>query len=498
MTRFYFVWQGPATEIKFKLKGKIGIYGAMIEKLAVGANFIPSDLNEYLLFLEKSTPRPPSNTIGSGNDIGAFFKYFIYNLYGIKGEFKTVYFNSANPNVLAYFALDSEKENEKRLSCGNTPCWTLQDDSRNNITRYKNSQSLESVNLYKFFRAELIKYIGQVQSYNAFKNLPNGDWFPILYNDYNGKMILRKISETNTSTSFRMDEKLWESDSEPETSFYRSVIDEVRDLMIKFNSFSFNETVIERKSVAFPVGYPDDRLKPIPPSELNKIAFSGKLTKPETLYIQAGYARYYPFVNADQTPKLKGYFYENSNFASIRNYNIVNDNLSVRIAFPNNKEDINKMGEIAANDIIVFNDIQRAGLTKLLKNNNSFTFEKIINTKVFLNNCFYKVSKEVNLTLKGTFLEARKRISDVWRVEIKRFPASPSAFNIFTSATSSPFPSFQVSNFGTAKDNTFKNLYLKVTYNRDPNINFINEDEAKITLFISSEGQTLSESSILI
>jgi hypothetical protein len=453
----------------------IYIYGAQIENVTNNNNYltnstiIPSAYRKILV-VDDSTLDANSEVIrnyyslyGSPNNVitkSAAFTFFIYKLYNIKGKFLRK--NSGSVASYLTFAPDDE-EDIKNLPFE----FPISTNSVKNINKYKGKLLNNNLNIFKFFDEQ----IGPI--------LVNS---PFLYTDFEKLYIENK----NNIITFEKTHLL-----------YSEAIIEIIDLLSTYRNFSYinyteNLNTARAKNYIMPIGGGSTIYKPIQDNVLDTIAFSGYLQKPIDLHIQAGYGRYYPYEDNNQISQLFGYFCETESFFTINNSNVINDNRSVvDTFFPGQREDI-----IARPSTKISSENPK--LTRILKYDNSLNFTKDINSSVYLNNCFFKELRSTGVDLFATFYQAKKRIGDVWKIEIKN--SIDDVNNVYTSAPSiNPNLSvYNIQNIGLTKNNQINNLYVKITHNENENLNFTEEDSAKITLSVISDTQVKDSSTIFI
>jgi hypothetical protein len=420
------------------------IYGAQIEDVSnynLSINNIP--VSEYL-------PVTTEQLITGLNITNItdklLFTFFIFKLHNIEGQF------SLN-NGLKFQALNPDDVKKYTY---------IELDANGIINKYKGRSIDLNLNIYKFF-IDKIKPV-----------LVNS---PFLYTNFNTLYI----ENIDNITTFEKNDK-----------DYAEGVAEIIELLLNNKPFSYRNYRENNINYNMPIGGGATIYKPIQDNVLDTIAFSGYLQKPIDLHIQAGYGRYYPYEDNNQISQLFGYFCETESFFTINNSNVINDNRSVvDTFFPGQREDI-----IARPSTKISSENPK--LTRILKYDNSLNFTKDINSSVYLNNCFFKELRSTGVDLFGTFYQAKKRIGDVWKIEIKN--SIDDVNNVYTSAPSiNPNLSvYNIQNIGLTKNNQINNLYVKITHNENENLNFTEEDSAKITLSVISDTQVKDSSTIFI
>lgn len=378
-----------------------------------------------------------------------FFTFFIFKLHNIKGSFYRPY----NNYKLAYVAMDGEDLKKYDYIKIEQPT-TASYNGYYNIIQYKGAAVNSNLNIYKFF-IDNIKPI-----------LVNS---PFLYTDFN-TLYIENINDI----------LIFEKNNET----YAEAVTEIIQLLLNNKPFSYRNNM--------PIGGGNTQYTIIPNKDLDTICFSGYLQNPTDLHVQAGYGRYYPYEENGNRSELFGYFCETERFFTIKNSFIVSDNQSVfDTFFPELKQEINRRPSTKISD-------PNPKLTRIIKNDDTLNFNKNINQSIYLNNCFFKELKTTTLDLFGVFYEAKKNISDVWKIEIKNSPDDSQ--NIYTSPVKALITrkDYNPKDIGQSKTNEMNNVYLKVTHKENEIFNFAEEDSVKITLSISSENQLKNTSSLFI
>jgi hypothetical protein len=366
------------------------------------------------------------------------FTFFIFKLHNIEGQF------SLN-NGLKFQALNPDDVKKYTY---------IELDANGIINKYKGRSIDLNLNIYKFF-IDKIKLV-----------LVNS---PFLYTNFN-TLYIENIDNITT----------FEKNNET----YAEAVTEIIQLFLNNKPFSYRNNM--------PIGGGNTQYTIIPNKDLDTICFSGYLQNPTDLHVQAGYGRYYPYEENGNRSELFGYFCETERFFTIKNSFIVSDNQSVfDTFFPELKQQINRRPSTKISD-------PNPKLTRIIKNDDTLNFNKNINQSIYLNNCFFKELKTTTLDLFGVFYEAKKNISDVWKIEIKNSPDDSQ--NIYTSPVKALITrkDYNPKNIGQSKTNEMNNVYLKVIHKENEIFNFAEEDSVKITLSISSENQLKNTSSLFI
>lgn len=406
------------------------------------------------------------------------FSFFIHSLYGLDGNFY---------GINNFFAVnDFDLREARRKSCGGEyDCFVM---ARNefkssieawrtyyeSIVEYKGQRLGGTITpassvyighgIFKFFMSEIWPLISEN---NLGKILDNN--FPIVFTDFD-KLYLK---HANGEKQFEKNDPI-----------YGEGIVEIIDLLLKYNSFTYEKKTFNNKNYYLPISY-QGNYKPIEDSNLSDVVFSGYLSNKLDLNIQAGYCRYYPYDSSTNASKsqLFGYFYETENFFDVLNPDLVysqqNEGTTFinSAIFPNQKEKINFRPKKDFNGNITTNQ-----LVRLIKNNSVLSFSKYLNTTVYVSRCFFKETRQVQVNLSGVFYNLEKRISDVWSVKL---------FNTENSTVDPEYQNpntdvvtyfYKTDNIGKIKDGTEQSLYLEVVYNHDPYLQFEEPDKALIIL----------------
>lgn len=433
-----------------------------------------------------------SSTQNKGFFKSSAFSFFIHSLYGLKGSFYSIY------NFFKPFDLDLR--NSRIQTCSNG-CFNIVDKiyqavQYEEIDKYGSktinySTPLESdPNIYKFFIKEILPLLSIFKN-NLYTGNVQNDNYPILFTDFN-KLYLKGVNQegANILTTFERNDLYYGE------SIQDSAIVEIINLLLKYNSFTYEQKQVNNKIYYTPISI-DNTNTPIEESNLSDIVFSGYLQKNLNLNIQAGYCRHYPYDKSANTRKneLFGYFYETENFFDVKNAGLIssisnssttdiNNNI-----FPDEKEEINKR----PSSTLSLNN-QGAQIKRLIKRDSILNFIATINETVYVNSCFFKELRNVSVDLSGTFYNAQKNMSSVWDIRIFDNPdliGQPSFSSKLTSVSVILYEAKGI--VPEAKKNGEDgSLYLEVSYDYKEDIEIIESDQALVSLILK---ESLSDTS---
>ena len=396
------------------------------------------------------------------------FQYFIYKLYGLDGFFRQ------DGNFKFFKEEDTVLKEKRRLECGSTPCFqTYLDTNPNyfspnkfNIYKYKNIVYNES-NIFKFFQSEIEPYLSNIS-----------DEFPKLFTDFEKLYFIAQMYNLDGSKQGDLQYKTYEKTD----SKYGSTIIEIIRLLDKYKNFD-NQTFLDGdKGYTFPISFPGVSHSAIKDEDFDNILFTGYLNKPVDLNIQAGFCRYY--LNPENPkPKISGYFYETSDFFDVRNTNLINEFNGYLNIFPSQIHFINNRPSL------YISDIRKLNFSRLIKNDSSVNFVKILNYTGYVDECYFKELKTgVSVELTGNYITSR-RLSDVWEIQIKN--AIDGTINdVQLGVTNIGVKSWTFQDFGPLKNSITNSKYLKIIHNNIQLGDIIPVDIANVKLTSTVNGQT--------
>jgi hypothetical protein len=429
-------------------------YGFQLEQVEEGV-YTPSD---YSLTTEDSSPGVSPNKLQS-------FQYFIYKLYGLKGLFydEPVKYFKENDTIL---------KEKRRLDCGSTPCFETKFDSlpnylgkdKFNIYKYKGIDYLNSP-IYNFFITEIEPYLSNVQDLN----------FPKLYTDFEKLYFVGQMYNSDGSKNGNPVLKTYEKNQ-------GDAIVEIINLLEKYKNFDSENFIGNRKVYSLPISFPGVSHSPIEEEDLDNILFTGYLNRPVDLNIQAGFCRYY-LNPEDPKPKISGYFYETSEFFDVKNTDLINEFNQFEYIFPSRTNSINKRPSF------YISDIRKLNFSRLLKNDSSVNFVKILNYTGYVNECYFKELKTgVSVQLTGNYITNR-RMSDVWQIQIKN--DIDSVINDAELGTTDiGINKWTFQDFGPIKNSSTNSKYLKIIHKNIQLGSFIPLDTANVKLITTANAKT--------
>lgn len=225
----------------------------------------------------------------------------------------------------------------------------------------------------------------------------------------------------------------------------------------------------------------DGTVTPLKDSEIASTMFSGKITKDKTLYIPAGYARYYP---DNATSRSFGYFFETNDFYTCKN-NAVSDSNRVSI-FPGQKELLNSKAKYLLN--LPEMKAQEISLTRLVGVRNPVTAYKNDSTQIPLTTAYFDFTYESYVEHTGLFRNFTQLTKNVWEVKIA--DDQEMSENVFTLNFDEDSNSYGHFNFGI-NDNELRTKYIKVRQ-FEPYFKFSGvRDLAKITVSVTNSSEEL-------
>jgi hypothetical protein len=420
------------------------------------------------------------------------FSFFIHSLYGLKGNF------SSRHNFFKPFDLDLR--NSRIQTCSNG-CFNIlnkiyQAVQYEEIDKYGSktinySELSESApNIYKFFITEILPLLSIFKN-NVYTGNVQNDNFPILFTDFN-KLYLKGVDQAgeNVLKTFERNNLYYGE------SIQDSAIIEIINLLLKYNSFTYETKQVKNKFYDVPISI-DGTNTPVEESNLSDIIFSGHLQNSMSLNIQAGYCRYYPYNNSTNSRKneLFGYFYETENFFDVKNGQLVDsiaDSLNTNInnnIFPDEKEEINKR----PSSTLSLNT-EKAKLKRLIKKDSVLDFIGTVNRTVYVDKSFFSQVRNVSVDLIGTFYNAQKNMSTVWDIRIFDNPnlaGQPSFSNSITNPTIVTYEAKGIVPQGK-KDGEEQSLYLEVSYEHKDDFKIIESDQALISLILKQSSSDTS------
>ena len=397
------------------------------------------------------------------------FQYFIYKLYGLKGSF-------VEQGDFKFFKEeDTSLKEKRRLDCGSTPCFQSYLDTnpnyfapnKFNIYKYKNVIYNQS-NIFKFFISEIQPFLSNIQ----------GSDFPFLYTDFEKLYFIGQMYNTDGTKRGPLQKLTYENTQHP--IFGDAVIEIIR-LLNRYKNFD-NKTVVDgEKRYVLPISFPDVSHTPIKDEDFDNILFTGYLNKPVDLNIQAGFCRHY--LNPENPkPTISGYFYETSDFFDVKNTDLINEFDQILNIFPSQIEQINKRPSV------YINDIRKLNFSRLIKNDSSVNFVKILNYTGYVDECYFKELKTgISVELTGNYITSR-RLSDVWEIQIKN--AIDSTINdVQLGVTNIGVKSWTFQDFGPLKNSVTNSKYLKIIHKNIQLGNIIPVDIANVKLTSTVNGQ---------
>jgi hypothetical protein len=436
-------------------------------------------LEEYI-DIDNPSDYSPANVESNQKDILAntpqSFQYFIYKLYGLDGNF------SQDGNFKFYREFDTLEKEKRRLDCGSIPCFqTYSDTNPNyfapnkfNIYKYKNELYGNS-NIFKFFRDEIEPYCSNI----------NGD-FPKLYTDFEKLYFVGQMYNLDGSKQGTVKYETYEKTD----TRYSSAIIEIINLLDKYKNFDKETFVDGDKGYTLPMSFPGVSHTPIKDEDFDNILFTGYLNRPVDLNIQAGFCRYY--LNPENPkPKISGYFYETDQFFDVRNTDLIDRFNQVDDIFPS------RIGSINKRPSFYISDIRKLNFSRLIKNDSSVNFVKILNYTGYVESCYFKELKTgVSVELTGNYITNR-RMSDVWQIQIKN--TIDSAINdAELGITDIGVKTWTFQDFGPIKNSTKNSKYLKIVHKNIQIGSFIPTDIATVKLTSTVNGQTYNNSSKIL
>jgi hypothetical protein len=451
-------------------------------------------------------PLPYSNfkqgdSLNNNIFISQAFLFFIHSLYGLKGRF----YSSSN-----YFqVLDIDLRKKRNADCPNN-CFEITNRINaqvkyEEITKYatKNvyygsdydppyttNAIINNPNIFKFFKTEIWKLLTIQSGNNNLGNIQN-DNYPILFTDFN-KLYLKGVDQAGENVLKTFER----NDANYGESIQDSAIIEIINLLLKYNSFTYERQQVKNKFYYVPISL-DGTNTPVEESNLSDIIFSGHLQNNMSLNIQAGYCRYYPYNNSTNSRKneLFGYFYETENFFDVKNGQLVDsivDSLNTNInnnIFPDEKEEINKRPSSTLSLTT-----EKAKLKRLIKKDSILDFIGTVNRTVYVDKSFFSQVRNISVDLIGTFYNAQKNMSTVWDIRIFDNPnlaGQPSFSNSITNPTIVTYEAKGIVPQGK-KDGEEQSLYLEVSYEHKDDFKIIESDQALISLILKQSSSDTS------
>ena len=424
----------------------------------------------------KGDPKPsdysPANIDNGSKDLLAntsqSFQYFIYRLYGIPGGFAEA------GNFKFFKESDTSLKEKRRLECGSVPCFQTYSDSipnyfaanKFNIYKYKNVIYNQS-DIFKFFTSEIEPYLSNVS-----------DNFPKLFTDFDKLYFIGQMYDIDGNKQGPLQYKTYEKTD----SRHSSAIIEIIRLLDKYKSFDDEifEWGDERSSYSIPISFPGISHTPIKDEDFDDILFTGYLNTPVDLNIQAGFCRHY-LNPEDPKPKISGYFYETSNFFDVKNTDLMTTFNGYRSIFPFQIELINQRPSF------FISDTRKLKFTRLIKNDSSVNFVKILNYTGYVGDCYYKeLKKDVSVELTGNYITSR-RLSDVWTIQIKN-TQDATTNDVELGITDMGVKQWTFKNFGPIKNSISNSKYLKIIHKNIQVDNRFLIDTATVELKTTSNG----------
>ena len=431
------------------------VYGFQLEE-AIQDQLLPSDY-----FSSINAPVE----IGISPNTVQSFQYFIYKLYGLEGSFME------QGNFKFFKERDTSLKEKRRLDCGSTPCFETKNDSLNNyfgndkfqIYKYKGVQYASS-DIFIFFKTEILPYLSSIQDLD----------FPKLYTDFEKLYIIGQKYNADGTKNGALSYKTYEKT-------YGNAVIEIINLLTKYKSFD-NKIFLNSHAYILPISFPGVSHTPIEDEDFDNILFTGYLNKPVDLNIQAGFCRHY--LNPENPkPTISGYFYETSDFFDVKNTDLINEFDQILNIFPSQIEQINKRPSV------YINDIRKLNFSRLIKNDSSVNFVKILNYTGYVDECYFKELKTgISVELTGNYITSR-RLSDVWEIQIKN--AIDSTINdVQLGVTNIGVKSWTFQDFGPLKNSITNSKYLKIIHKNIQLGNIIPVDIANVKLTSTVNGQT--------
>jgi hypothetical protein len=220
---------------------------------------------------------------------------------------------------------------------------------------------------------------------------------------------------------------------------------------------------------------------PLKNYEIQSIVFSGRLPKAKTLYIPAGFARYYPNNSSQET---FGYFYETTDFFECHNDAVSADG-SVT-SFPGVKEELNSLAETTVNLQSIKNN--NINLTRLVgvRPTKEIEVSKQVNYTVKLTSAYFNFLSDQVEPHTGLFINYKQRTSDVWSAWLADDPDMTQ--NVYELVFDPDDQSYVFNNIGI-NDNFEHTKFLKVR-NTEPDFKFSGvSDSAKVSIKIEKDNQ---------
>jgi len=420
------------------------------------------------------------------------FSFFIHSLYGLKGDFTSIH------NFFKPFDLDLRDSRIKSCSNG---CFII-DNKTYQTVKYEeiinyggksinyNNTLQSNPNIYNFFIIEILPFLS-IPKNNLFIGNIQNDNYPILFTDFN-KLYLKGVDQAGKNVSKTFER----NDANYGESIQDSAIIEIINLLLKYNSFTYERKQVKNKFYYVPISI-DGTNTPVEESNLSDIIFSGHLQNNMSLNIQAGYCRYYPYNNSTNSRKneLFGYFYETENFFDVKNGQLVDsiaDSLNTNInnnIFPDEKEEINKR----PSSTLSLNT-EKAKLKRLIKKDSVLDFIGTVDRTVYVDKSFFSQVRNVSVDLIGTFYNAQKNMSAVWDIRIFDNPnlaGQPSFSNSITNPTIVTYEAKGIAPQGK-KDGEEHSLYLEVSYEHKDDFKIIESDQALISLILKQSSSDTS------
>jgi hypothetical protein len=420
------------------------------------------------------------------------FSFFIHSLYGLKGDFTSIH------NFFKPFDLDLRDSRIKSCSNG---CFII-DNKTYQTVKYEeiinyggksinyNNTLQSNPNIYNFFIIEILPFLS-IPKNNIFIGNIQNDNYPILFTDFN-KLYLKGVDQAGKNVLKTFER----NDANYGESIQDSAIIEIINLLLKYNSFTYERKQVKNKFYYVPISI-DGTNTPVEESNLSDIIFSGHLQNNMSLNIQAGYCRYYPYNNSTNSRKneLFGYFYETENFFDVKNGQLVDsiaDSLNTNInnnIFPDEKEEINKR----PSSTLSLNT-EKAKLKRLIKKDSVLDFIGTVDRTVYVDKSFFSQVRNVSVDLIGTFYNAQKNMSAVWDIRIFDNPnlvGQPSFSNSITNPTIVTYEAKGIVPQGK-KDGEERSLYLEVSYEHKDDFKIIESDQALISLILKESSSDTS------
>lgn len=222
--------------------------------------------------------------------------------------------------------------------------------------------------------------------------------------------------------------------------------------------------------------------------ELSNIMFSGTLNKPVKLFIPIGFGRYYP----PPTTKTYGFYWETPKFNSIENESF--DQGQYLDVFPDRKEALNTEAFITKSTQLMKD--QDSSLNRLVIFEGDYNFEKDINQDFFMTSAEMTIEETETVQHSGLFENFQQMSFNIWNgVFSDDEEGEVDPVNLINPIEDKETNT--IADFGL-KNNELYTKYLRVVHNKPDYTIEGEEDEAKITVYVTQGGERLYESSLHI